>query len=207
MAVVARSGCHALAVYWIVGAGGLGREVADAWTASGVDVIGFVDDRVDGPVAGRPVERRAPDGAELVVAVGMPAPRQALVDRILDGAEDCPTVVHPTAVLSTGVTVGPGAIVLAGAVVSVDAHLGPHAQVHYGATVGHDTRLGRCATVLPGANLAGAVTVGDGVLVGSNAVVLQGLTLGAGATVGAGAVVTRDVAPGVTVVGTPARPR
>jgi acetyltransferase-like isoleucine patch superfamily enzyme len=40
---------------------------------------------------------------------------------------------------------------------------------------------------------------------GSGAVILSGVTVGAGALVGAGAVVTRDVAPGETVAGVPAR--
>jgi UDP-2-acetamido-3-amino-2,3-dideoxy-glucuronate N-acetyltransferase len=41
--------------------------------------------------------------------------------------------------------------------------------------------------------------------IGSGAVILGGLTIGEGALVGAGAVVTRDVPPGTTVVGNPAR--
>lgn len=44
-----------------------------------------------------------------------------------------------------------------------------------------------------------------GAAIGSNATILCGITIGAGATVGAGAVVTRDVAPGITVAGNPAR--
>ena len=45
----------------------------------------------------------------------------------------------------------------------------------------------RCASLTPGA------------------IVLGGLTIGAGALIGAGAVVTRDVPPGETVAGIPAR--
>jgi acetyltransferase-like isoleucine patch superfamily enzyme len=47
--------------------------------------------------------------------------------------------------------------------------------------------------------------VADRASIGSGAVVLGGVTIGAGALVGAGAVVTRDVAPGDTVAGVPAR--
>ncbi|MBM3523643.1 MAG: acetyltransferase, partial [Alphaproteobacteria bacterium] len=50
----------------------------------------------------------------------------------------------------------------------------------------------------------------DHAYIGSNAVLLQGkpgapLVIGRGAIVGMGAVVTRNVAPGTTVVGNPAR--
>lgn len=53
--------------------------------------------------------------------------------------------------------------------------------------------------------------IGDGAYIGTGAVIKQGtpdrpLRIGAGAVVGMGAVVTRDVAPGMTVVGNPARP-
>jgi acetyltransferase-like isoleucine patch superfamily enzyme len=50
-----------------------------------------------------------------------------------------------------------------------------------------------------------AVTIGDGVFLGSGVIVNPGVTIGANAVVAAGAVVTRDVAPGATVAGSPAR--
>lgn len=45
-----------------------------------------------------------------------------------------------------------------------------------------------------------------GASIGGGAVVLPGITIGERAMIGAGAVVTRDVPPGILVVGNPARP-
>ena len=47
--------------------------------------------------------------------------------------------------------------------------------------------------------------VEDGASIGSGATILCGVRIGKGAMVGAGAVVTKDVPPGKTVVGNPAR--
>jgi maltose O-acetyltransferase len=49
------------------------------------------------------------------------------------------------------------------------------------------------------------VTIGANVWIGGGAIILPGVTIGDDAIVGAGSIVTRDVAPGATVVGNPAR--
>lgn len=49
------------------------------------------------------------------------------------------------------------------------------------------------------------VTIGQNVWIGGGAILLPGITVGDNAIIGAGSVVTRDVAPGQTVKGNPAR--
>jgi UDP-2-acetamido-3-amino-2,3-dideoxy-glucuronate N-acetyltransferase len=71
----------------------------------------------------------------------------------------------------------------------------PHATTEEGKLQGRDDW-----TLLP-------IVVGRRAVLGSATVVLGGVRIGEGATVGAGAVVTRDVPPGDTVIGVPARIR
>lgn len=116
------------------------------------------------------------------------------------------TLVHPRAWVAATADLAEGCQILAMSAISEETRLGPHCIVNTGASIDHECRLGAGVHVMPGAVLAGMVEVGDFATIGSNATVLPRIRIGAGAMVGAGAVVTRDVADGVVVVGSPARP-
>jgi sugar O-acyltransferase (sialic acid O-acetyltransferase NeuD family) len=197
--------------FYIVGAGGFGRETLDALRASpgpDPDPVEFLDDRLDRTVVdGVPVRRPGEAGPGVfVVAIADPLTRQRMARQAEARGLAPASVIHPKAVISAGAVLGAGCVVLANAFLSTGTTLGAHVHVNYNATIGHDTVLGDFVTVLPGANIAGAVTLAPQVTIGSNACVLQGLHIGTAATVGAGAVVTRDQSPATVVVGVPARP-
>lgn len=117
-----------------------------------------------------------------------------------------PPVIHPSVIRAEDVTLDEGAQVLAGAILQAGVTVGKNALLNTGCIVDHDCVIGAHAHLAPGVTLSGGVRIGGGVHVGTGAVVIQGVSIGDGAIVGAGAVVLRDVAPGVTVVGNPARP-
>jgi len=194
---------------YIAGAGGVGREAYDAAIASEVVVAAFLDERLAGTtVRGLPVvaPADAPTGSGYLVGIADPRVRHRLAG-LLGGNGLLPVnLIHPRSIIGPDTTLGKGCLVLGGAHISSSIRIGDHCQVQYNATVGHDTVLADRVTVYPGANVSGSVFLDEDVTVGSNAVVLQGLKVGKGTFVGAGAVVTRDLAPGLVVVGAPARP-
>jgi len=148
-------------------------------------------------------------GAAIGLGFGFPAVKSRVLARLRSAVVPfCfPNLIHPSARWDADlVQMGEGNVVAAGVSFTCDIHVGNHNLFNTACTVAHDVRVGDACVINPGASLSGDVRVENGVLVGTGARVLQGRVLGAGATVGAGAVVTHDVAPGLTVVGVPARP-
>jgi sugar O-acyltransferase (sialic acid O-acetyltransferase NeuD family) len=202
----------------IVGAGGFGREVldiVDAVNAAGGALVclGYLDDgAVDHELLRRRgVELLGPSSAldridaAYVLGIGSGAVRRKLAAMLDSIGAEAATLVHPAATVGGDSHLSPGCIVTAGARVTTNIRLGRHTQLHVNSTVGHDSVLHDFVSVYPGATVSGSVVLAEGVTVGTGANVLPGLHVGAEAFVGAGAVVTRDVAPGATVVGSPAR--
>lgn len=207
----------------IYGAGGFAREVA--WAAESGDsstrsriVTCFVSDDADGrllhqrPVLTLHQARQTFPNARMVVAVGSPHIRQKLAERALAAGFDFGTVRHHSVESSPSVSAGNGSVICARTVLTVDIRLGDHAQINLACTIGHDVTAGDYLTLSPGVHVSGWVHFGHRVFVGTGAVFVNGaddkpLVIGDDAVIGAGAVVTRDVPPGVTVVGIPAKPR
>lgn len=103
--------------------------------------------------------------------------------------------IHPAATIGRRLFIDHGI----GVVVGETAEIGDDCTIYQGVTLG-GTR--------PSADQAGHKrhpTIGNNVIISSNAQVLGPFKVGDGATIGAAAVVLKEVPPGATMVGNPAR--
>jgi len=145
----------------------------------------------------------------LAFGIGNPGVKDRIakqLDELLPDAE-WPSLIHASVRIDHGsAVIGRGVVVCAGVLGTVAITLDELAMVNLGCTLGHESRVGRCGVLNPTVNISGGVDLGERVLVGTGAQVLQYVTIGNDATIGAGAVVTKDVPPGATVVGIPAKP-
>ncbi len=141
--------------------------------------------------------------------------------QIGDGCEIIASAVEGS-ILEYNVHVGPFAHLRAGTYLEHDVYVGNHAELknsRLGASVhvGHFSYVGD-AQVGARTNIgAGAITcnydgkkkhrtvIGEDSFIGSDTLIRAPVTIGARATTGAGSVVTKDVPPGSTAVGAPAR--
>lgn len=115
------------------------------------------------------------------------------------------TLVHPTAVVSSEVTIGPGTVVMAGSIVNPFAIIADNVIINTGSIIEHECSLASGVHISPGAQLGGQVVVGRSSWVGIGATVKDKVKIGRNSIVGAGAVVVNDVQDHVVVAGVPAK--
>jgi len=142
---------------------------------------------------------------DVIIAIAKTSDREKVYKKLSSSSFPFRSLVDNSVPIHPSVKIGKGCVICPGVRITVDITIGDFAIINLNATIGHDVKIGNFVSIMPSANISGNVTIGDKAFIGSGAVILQGLTIGEGATVGAGAVVTKNVRPGVTVVGVPAR--
>ncbi len=205
-------------VIW--GASGHARVVADIAKLEGrYQLVAFVDELGNAapaqgqslcgvPVLGpeRVFERLTQLGATHVVpGFGACAGRRALLERVDQTPLKFATLVHPRAIVASGVRLGEGSVVAAGSILNPGTEVGRGVIINTGAIVDHDCWIGDAVHIAPGARLAGNVRVGDATWIGLGAMVTEQRTVGAETLIGAGAVVVGDIPERVVAYGVPAR--
>lgn len=208
-------------LFGIYGTGGCGRGIlplARNQLAGNPDaeLVFISDDAAEGTVNGHKVLdfdsffAAEANTRSVAIAVANSRIRETIAERCERAGATFFTVRAANAVQMDDVELGEGALISPFVTLTSNIRIGRHFHANLYSYVEHDCVIGDYVTFAPGVRCNGNVHIGNHAYLGSGAVIRNGkpgrpISIGAHAVVGMGAVVTRDVAPGATVVGVPAR--
>ena len=199
----------------IIGGGGHAACLIDALQSTGFNIIGCTDQKL--PVGHHVCGGISVIGTENILGrlrsegvqyafIGIGGAqnsiaRRAMFERAVDLGFVIPPVIHPSATVSLGTTIGAGCHILAGATVGPRCSIGNNVLVNQGSILCHDSLVGDHSHLTPGAIVAGGVKVGSMTVIGMGVTVLFGVTIGANVLIHNGAHVTTNVADNTVVDG------
>lgn len=190
---------------YLYGASGHSKVILEIAELLSIPIKGLIDDNtaiqqlLDYPV----IHEMPHDIKELFISIGNNRIRKDLHERY----SNClfPTLIHPSANLTTRITIGHGCVIMAGATINSSVSIGNQTIINTNASIDHDCTLEDYVHISPNAALAGNVKIGEGTHIGIGACVIPGIKIGKWCTIGAGTVIIRDIPDFCTVVGNPGK--
>lgn len=210
-------------IYGVFGAGGYGREVMplarNQLQKKGISIenLFFV---IDNP------ERELINGTKVIsltdflqiksnrkyltCAIADSNVRYSLKNRIQDSGILDWTIVAENCVIMDEVTIGFGSILSPFVTITSNVTIGSSFHANLYSYIGHDCVIGDYVTFAPSVKCNGNVVIENHAYLGSGAIIRPGragrpLKIGEAAVIGMGSVVTKDIPPGVTAFGNPAK--
>lgn len=115
------------------------------------------------------------------------------------------TFVHPLANVAEDAIIGEGTIIMENSTIGSGAKIGNFCLIQISSIIAHDNIVGDYSRIDCHAVSVGTAEIGEAATIHTSAVLNHGVKVGDGAIVGACSFVIRNVKPGTTVMGNPAK--
>jgi hypothetical protein len=165
----------------IVGAGGLGKEIACLINdLPDYELVGFYD---DGLPVGQTILGKHPvlgstqdlidtqEELAAAIAFGNPSTRKKVWEKLqVNSNLSFPILIHPQALLMNKerISLGQGTVIFPFSILTTDIELGENCLVHTRASVHHDVNVGSHSVIMPGARLVMSEQFDEATFVESN---------------------------------------
>ena len=188
---------------YIYGASGHGLVVADIAKNCGYENIIFIDDGDNKYPTFEDIKGQ--NNIPVAFGIGINTTRKKLFEKVMEHGFDVVTLVHPSAMLSSTVTLGSGTVVMPNVVVNANSRIGNGVILNTSCVVEHETIIEDFVHISPNVGLAGEVQVKENTHIGIGSCIIQGVTIGSDSIIGAGSVVLRNIASQKLAYGNPCK--
>lgn len=203
---------------YIIGARGCGRETYGLYlecknTLKDVKCAGFLDDKKDAlegfegypPIVGSVEDFIPGENDVFICALGDPRWLKHYTEIIEKKGGKFISLISPDASIGMNTKIGEGSIIARWTSISPDVELGKHCYLGTFSVIGHDAKIGNCCHMGSFSFFGGGVEIGNNVTVHPRVNIIPHKKIGNDAILGAGSIVIRNVKPGITVFGNPAK--
>lgn len=202
---------------YIIGAGGLGRELL--WWIKDINTVkptweiaGFLDDNLnalngvvcDYKIVGTVSEWQPKNDEVFALGIASSEKKRKVTSEIKGKGGKFADVIHPTAMLSEFAEYGEGLVMFPYSKLSCNSKVGDFVTI-LSSPIGHDTEIGDYSVISGNCNIVRNVVIGKDVFLAAGVCIAQDVHVGNGAYIGLGAVVLKDVKQGAKMFGNPAR--
>lgn len=184
---------------YLYGASGHAKVIIDILRSQAIPVEGLIDDNPKiNELLGYKVYHDWGGRVPLIISIGDNRIRALLANKL-----NCEfgVAIDKSAIISPGIRIGAGSVVMQGAILQSGVVVGKHCIVNTGTSVDHECMLGDYVHISPGCHLCGNVFVGEGTWIGAGSVIIPGVRVGRWSIVGVGSVVCEDIPEGVLALG------
>ena len=204
----------------LIGAGGLGREVAQMIESLNLiekkyELLGFLDDGkqfdADSLINGYPLLGNSDwilehkNDVVCNCTIGNSSLRAKIQRRLMAQGVQFETIKAPTAGVAKYTEIGVGCILSWGVGISVNCKIGNGVLLNDGVKVGHDVKISDYTAIMSETGISGNCVIGEEVDIGGHAFIIPGKKVGDRARIAAGSIVFSNVKAGTTVLGNPAK--
>ena len=147
-------------------------------------------------------------GMNFLLTMGDLDIRESLADKILALGGNLPTLIHPSAVVSTFATISSvGVCIFPFTFIQSDSFIGENTLILSHVNISHNTKISKNCFIAGGSIVGAYTEVEEHVFIGQGVLTISGKTnlIGHHSFIGAGALVTKPVAPNTIVAGFPAK--
>lgn len=138
-------------------------------------------------------------------SIGDPKRRIELFKILVQLSFKIPSIVHPSANISSFCEIEEGVFIGKNVIVNGDTKVLKNSILNSGCIIEHDCQIGSFAHIAPGAVLSGNVKIGNNSHVGAGTVIRQDVSIGDSTVIGIGSVVTKAIGDNCLAYGNPCR--